>query len=213
MARSSVDTPSGGGNQRVAVPRGTRGARSLRLAFPRPRQQRTVAGDALSAVLLDADCTIAVRMEDMRASVSGSPFLQDTSNVSLAFRSGVVTRACAARPTGQERPRQGSRRRRSAGAEPAEATRASGISAHCSCGASVAKGSGSCGRAQQRAASTHGPSTLSRAARLINREPEAGNRGGDVGQQARPVGRHDGHLSGSAAREQDAIHRRARAVA
>ena len=49
-------------------------------------------------------------MEDMRASVSGSPFLQDTSKVSLAFRSGVVTRACAARPAGQERPRQGSRR-------------------------------------------------------------------------------------------------------
>ena len=90
----------------------------------------------------------------MRASVSGSPFLQDTSNVSLAFRSGVVTRACVARPAGQERPRQGSRRRRSAGAEPAEATRARGTSAHCDCGASAAKGSGSCGRAQQRAA-TH----------------------------------------------------------
>jgi hypothetical protein len=56
-----------------------------------------LAAAALNGSLLEAPLMIAVRMDDMRASLIGSPVLQVTRKVSFTLLSGVVTFACARR--------------------------------------------------------------------------------------------------------------------
>ena len=166
-------------------------------------QRRTVAGDALSGEAA-ADCTIAVRIPAMRDSVSGSPLLQATSKVSFTLAFGVVTRACrTARRSGHAGSAAAGP---AAGGGTAAAAHALGANARRGRAAGGARSRERAPRRCTQAGSSDGPWQLRLATRLVDSQSDAGDGGGDVRQQARPVRRHDGHLRGSGARQQLAVH-------